>query len=272
MLMDSQPLIDVQSHADTRGIALQKVGVKNVELPLHVLQKDGHTQMVAASVTMSVSLPEEQKGTHLSRFIIQLAEQNDSIAFCYNLKQFLEETQRRLDATNAYIKMDFRYFIQKKAPISLMSAPMAVSCSFEASLHGTAYQFALGLEVPIATLCPCSKAISDYGAHNQRAMIRTRMLLDTQHDHQVAWIEDLVAALDECASCPVYPILKRTDEKYVTERAYDNPKFVEDVIRECVATLRQVPSVKGFEVEVEALESIHGHNAWASQNEGFSGL
>lgn len=271
MLEYTQPLEDIQNTPDSRGIDLQKVGVKNVEVPVHIVQKNGRSQMVAASVTLSVGLSREHKGTHLSRFIIQLAESTENKAFCYNLKGFLQDTQTRLGAKSSHIAMDFRYFVNKKSPISKMEAPMAFPCRFEASLHGdNDYTFTLGLEVPIATLCPCSKAISDYGAHNQRAVIRVNLTLDTENDHQVVWIEDLVSALDECASCPVYPILKRADEKYVTERAYDNPKFVEDVIRECVAMLREIPSVQRFQVEVEALESIHGHNAWAYQEEDLT--
>lgn len=270
MSIQKQSLLDVQGLPDSRGIALQKVGVKGVELPVHILQKDGHTQMVSAVVSMGVDLSSEQKGTHMSRFIIQLTERSADKAFCYNLKDFLADTQMRLNANAAYITMDFRYFIHKKSPVTQMPAPMAYQCRFEAALKDTAnYTFFLSVEVPIATLCPCSKAISDYGAHNQRAVIRTKIALDMQNDHQVLWLEDLVEVLDECASCPVYPILKREDEKYVTERAYDNPKFVEDVVRECIARLKPMPSVLGFEIEAEAFESIHGHNAWAYQNEGL---
>lgn len=265
-----QSLIDVQSTPDERGIDIQRVGVKNVEMPLHILQKDGHTQMVAASVSMSVALPKEHKGTHLSRFIIQLAEHYKSKAFCYNLREFLEETRERLQAEVAYVDIDFRYFMDKKAPVTGLAAPMAFPCSFRAALVGQAYTFTLGVELPIATLCPCSKAISDYGAHNQRAMLRAEIDLDIQAEQPVLWIEDVIAALDECASCPVYPILKRADEKYVTERAYDNPKFVEDVIREAIAILRKTPGVLAFNVEVEALESIHGHNAWATHREAVT--
>jgi len=257
-------LPDVQSHPDVRGIPIQKVGVRNVDVPLYVLQKDGHTQFVAANVSLSVSLSEVQKGAHLSRFIIQLAEESKSKAFCYKLDSFLAETKRRLQAQAAHIEIGFRYFADKQSPVTGHVAPMAYPCSFEASLdHEGNYHFILGVEVPIATLCPCSKEISDYGAHNQRALVRAKVLMDTHTDHEVVWIEDLVEAIDACASCPVYPVLKREDEKYVTERAYDNPKFVEDVIRECITALDAVASVSGFTLEVEALESIHSHNAWA---------
>lgn len=270
MVLEKQPLVDIQSTPDVRGIAIQQVGVRHVEMPVPILQKDGHTQTVCANVSLSVGLSETQKGTHLSRFIIQLAERAQNQVFCFSLKEFLADTQQRLQSDSAYITMGFRYFIQKPAPVSGLVSPMAYGCSFEAALIGTSdYRFVLGVEVPIKTLCPCSKAISDYGAHNQRALVKARVQLDTQHDHEMLWIEDLVETLEACASCPVYPILKREDEKYVTERAYDNPKFVEDVIREAIAALRGNPVIRGFEVTVEALESIHGHNAWAYQKEGL---
>ncbi len=262
-------LIDIQSSPDTRGIALQKVGVKDVTVPLNIVQKDGHSQMVSAKVTMSVDLPATEKGTHLSRFIIQLAENSRSKAFCYNLKDILQDTVDRLGSQNAFIKIDFPYFIERKSPVSEMLAPMAYNCSFSASLMNGQYDFALGLDVPITTLCPCSKAISKYGAHNQRASIEAQLRLDTQADHEVLWIEDLVASLEECGSCPVYPILKREDEKYVTERAYENPKFVEDVIRESIKLFQSLPTIVGYEIKVEAFESIHGHNAWAYQKENM---
>lgn len=268
-VIKSSSLMDVQSSADQRGIAIQQVGVKDVEMPVEILQKNGHSQTVLASVTMGVGLPASEKGTHMSRFIIQLAQNAPNRAFGFNLRDFLEETQRRLESDSAHIHMAFRYVIQKEAPISGISAPMAYPVTFEANLDATGtYTFILGLEAAMATLCPCSKAISEYGAHNQRAVIRTRLAVDTEGDHPVLWLEDLIEALDECGSCPVYPVLKREDEKYVTERAYDNPKFVEDVIRDTVALLRKTPSVVGFEVEAEAFESIHGHNAWAHQKEG----
>ncbi len=271
MNMTPMTLEDVQRSVDTRGIAIQQVGVKQVDLPLNILQKDGHPQRVAASVSLSVKLPAEAKGSHLSRFMIQLAHYYQNHAFCYDLKNFLEDTQERLETDAAYLKMDFRYFIEKKAPVTDYQAPMAYPCRFEASLEaGQPYQFVLGVEIPIATLCPCSKAISEYGAHNQRAIIHARMALSMADDHQVLWIEDLIDKLEECGSCPVYPILKREDEKYVTERAYDNPKFVEDVIRDCILVLRGLPIVQGFELNIEAFESIHGHNAWASHREGQS--
>jgi GTP cyclohydrolase I len=266
-----QTLLDVQGLADTRGIPLQKAGVKNVEMPITLLQKDGKPQVVAARATMSVALTGEAKGTHMSRFILQLSEWSRHKVLSANLHDFLAECKERLHAPAAHLDLAFKYFIEKPAPISDHSAPMPFECRLRGQVNEQGhYQLVLGVNVPIATLCPCSKAISKYGAHNQRAEIRAELLIDTQGEHPVVWIEDVISALEACSSCPVYPVLKRTDEKYVTERAYENPKFVEDVCREATLVLRQWPGVVGFSLEVEAFESIHAHNAWAAQQEHFT--
>lgn len=263
-------LLDVQGLADQRGVTLNQVGVKNVEIPMQVLQKDGKTQLVQAVATMSVGLPAEFKGTHMSRFVIQLNEWSQNKTFSLDLREFLIEAKQRLEAPSAFIELKFRYFMDKPAPVSGMSAPMAYECVFKGSLNEQdQYRLVLSLMVPCATLCPCSKAISDYGAHNQRAEIRADILLDTTQDHRVVWIEDVVAGLEEASSCPVYPLIKRVDEKFITEKAYDNPKFVEDVIRESTLFLRDYKGVTGFSLEVEALESIHAHNAWATHAENY---
>ncbi len=263
-------LLDVQGLADQRGVTLNQVGVKNVEIPMQVLQKDGKTQLVQAVATMSVGLPAEFKGTHMSRFVIQLNEWSQNKTFSLDLREFLIEAKQRLEAPSAFIELKFRYFMDKPAPVSGMSAPMAYECVFKGSLNEQdQYRLILSLMVPCATLCPCSKAISDYGAHNQRAEIRADILLDTTQDHRVVWIEDVVAGLEEASSCPVYPLIKRVDEKFITEKAYDNPKFVEDVIRESTLFLRDYKGVTGFSLEVEALESIHAHNAWATHAENY---
>lgn len=263
-------LLDVQGLADQRGVTLNQVGVKNVEIPMQVLQKDGKTQSVQAVATMSVGLPAEFKGTHMSRFVIQLGEWSQNRTFSLDLREFLVEAKQRLEAPSAFIELKFRYFMDKPAPVSGMSAPMAYECVFKGSLNEQdQYRLILSIMVPCATLCPCSKAISDYGAHNQRAEIRADIILDTATDHRVVWIEDVVAGLEEASSCPVYPLIKRVDEKFITEKAYDNPKFVEDVIRESTLFLREFKGVTGFNLEVEALESIHAHNAWAAHAENY---
>lgn len=264
-------LLDVQGLVDQRGVTLNQVGIKNVEMPMIVLQKDGKTQTVQASATMSVGLPAECKGTHMSRFVIQLDEWSRDRVFNLDLRDYLTELRSRLDAPSAYTELKFRYFMDKEAPVSKMSAKMAYECTFQGGINTAGNEhLMLSIVVPCATLCPCSKAISDYGAHNQRAEIRASVILDPEANAPVVWIEDLVAGLEEASSCPVYPLIKRSDEKFITEKAYDNPKFVEDVIRESTLFLRNTPGVKGFSLEVEALESIHAHNAWAKHAENFS--
>jgi GTP cyclohydrolase I len=263
-------LLDVQGLADKRGVTLNQVGIKNVEVPMKVIQKDGKLQTVQTAATLSVGLPAECKGTHMSRFVIQLSEWSESKNLCLNLKGFLEELQKRLEAPSAFTELKFKYFIDKAAPVSGLSAPMAYACDFKGSLDENGqYRLILGVVVPCATLCPCSKAISDYGAHNQRAEIRANVIIDPDAEHRVVWIEDLVAGLEEASSCPVYPLIKRSDEKFITEKAYDNPKFVEDVIRDATLFLREYKGITGFSLEVEALESIHAHNAWATHAENF---
>jgi GTP cyclohydrolase I len=241
---------------------------------MQLSQKDGKKQSVHTVATMSVGLSKNRKGVHMSRFVLQLSEWSRSRTFELDLRPFLQEAMKRLDAQSAHVELDFRYFIEKKAPVTGFSAPMAFGCRFDASLTGNGieeeYRFVLSVAVPIGNLCPCSKEISDYGAHNQRAFIRAQALLDTSSDAPVVWIEDLISALEEASSCPVYPFLKRQDEKHVTETQYENPKFVEDVIRDATLVLRDFPGVRGFSLEVEAFESIHDHNAWAAHRERFN--
>ena len=270
----NKTLEDVQGKADTRNIPLEAAGVSQVEMPLQVLQKNGKTQTVAATVSMSVALPPEEKGTHMSRFIIQLASWSENNVFSFSaIKPFLDELNQRLNSKTAQIEITFKYFIDKKAPVTEGSAPMAYSVRLRGALAGETLTAFVRLEAAMATLCPCSKSISDFGAHNQRAITTLDLLLD-EHQLQSAettplWIEDLITLVDEQASCPVFPLLKRADEKWVTERQYTNAKFVEDVVRDASLALRELPAVKGFAVKCEALESIHGHNAWAAHQECF---
>jgi GTP cyclohydrolase I len=268
------PLPDVQGLADKRGVTLDQVGVSRVEIPMRVLQKDGHVQLVQATATMSVGLPSTLKGTHMSRFILLLSDWSQNRILSLYLHEFLEESRQRLEAPSAFIGLKFKYFLNKKAPVSGLSAPMAYECSFHGSVDANdVYRLMLSIVVPCATLCPCSKAISDYGAHNQRAEIRVQVRLKPDNTlsnpASVVWIEDLIEGLEQSSSCPVYPLIKRVDEKFVTEKAYDNPRFVEDVIREATLFLRTLEGVTGFQLEVEALESIHAHNAWAAHAENF---
>ena len=262
--MENKSLADVQSIHDSRGIDIQRVGVKNVEIPLNIIEKSGQQQMVTANATLSVDLPKQFKGTHMSRFIEILNQWQSKKLLSLDLEGCLKETIDKLEASNAYLKLDFKYFIDKESPVSKIIAPMGYRCIFEGTLIEQVFEFYLSVYVPITTLCPCSKEISDYGAHNQRSVVKVKL---SYAPDQIIWIEDLIDLIEPTGSSPVYPILKREDEKFVTELAYNNPKFVEDVIRDLVVKLRKIDIINWFEIECEAFESIHNHSAWAYQKE-----
>ena len=258
---------DVQNQKDLRNIPIQKVGVKDVEIPLKIERKTQvdkpELETVYAKAKMSVSLPSEYKGTHMSRFIEILNNYQKENLLSTDIEKVLFEMKKRLDATSAYLKLSFKYFIKKHAPVSNLESLMCYDCAFEGEVdEQDDYNFFLIVKVPITTLCPCSKEISKYGAHNQRALLRIKISYDK--DKHV-WLEDLIKMAEECASSEIYPLLKREDEKFVTENAYKNPKFVEDVIRDIVSKLNDNEIINFYEVEVEAFESIHSHNAWAYQ-------
>ena len=258
------PLRDVQNLLDNRGIDIQKVGIKNVDVPLIIQRKDNDNQVVYAKAKICASLDSNFKGTHMSRFMEILNEWREKELLGVDIKGCLEAIRERLGAQSSQVKFSFKYFVEKTAPVSGQKSLMAYDCSFEGKLDGEDYKFFLGAKVPVTTLCPCSKEISDYSAHNQRAIINVLISYD-ECEH--VWLEDLISEIEKTASCEVYPLLKREDEKYVTERAYDNPKFVEDVLRDIVLNFRKNEKIKYFEVEVESLESIHNHSAWAYQLE-----
>ena len=255
---------DVQNSQDNRNVDIQKVGIKHVELPLVVQRKNKSDKVVYAKARVCVSLPRNYKGTHMSRFVEVLNEWRSKKLLGVDIRGCLEEVVKRLDAQSGELEFDFKYFVDKQAPVSNLSAPMCYDCSFEGRIDNGQYKFVLGVKVPVTTLCPCSKEISAYGAHNQRAIISVKVSYDeTEH----IWLEDLIELIESCASCPVHPLLKRQDEKYVTEKAWENPKFVEDVLRDTVVKLRENSTIKEFEVDCEAFESIHNHSAWAYQSE-----
>lgn len=255
---------DIQNQRDTREVDIQKVGIKHLELPLIIQRKNNSNQIVCAKARVSVSLPRDYKGTHMSRFVEVLTEWQHKNLLGVDIKGCLEKIITNLNAQSGELQFKFKYFIDKKSPVTGYTAPMSYECTFEGIIENGEYKFILGVVVPVTTLCPCSKEISDNGAHNQRAFISVKVSYD-ESEH--IWLEDLIKMVEECASCEVYPLLKREDEKYVTEKAYDNPKFVEDVLRDVVVKLRKHPVVKEFEVECEAFESIHNHSAWAYQKE-----
>lgn len=255
---------DIQNLKDTRNVDIQKVGIKHLELPLTIQRKNKSNQVVSGKAKVNVSLPKDYKGTHMSRFVEVLNEWQNKNLLGVDIKGCLEKIIEHLNAQSGEVQFKFKYFIEKKSPVTQLPAQMGYDCSFEGKIDENGYKFILGVKVPVTTLCPCSKEISDNGAHNQRAFITVKVSYD---EDKHIWLEDLIELIESCASCPVYPLLKREDEKYVTEKAWDNPKFVEDVLRDVVVKLREHEIVKEFEVECEAFESIHNHSAWAFQHE-----
>ncbi|SFL38417.1 GTP cyclohydrolase FolE2 [Pelosinus propionicus] len=259
---------DVQNISDDRGIAIQNVGVSDVRLPFLIKTKAESLQSVLATISLTVDLPKEYKGTHMSRFIEILSEWSQKPVSYREMELILMDTINKLDAEHAQMDIKFKYFIEKIAPISKLRSMLDVDCLFSAQLtKGKSLDFILGVNVPFTSLCPCSKEISRYGAHNQRGLMKVKI---KNVDGQFIWIEDLVALMEAEGSCPIYPLLKREDEKYVTEHAYENAKFVEDVLRDLVLSLRQQKSIRWFEVQCENYESIHNHSAYAKHVENLS--
>jgi len=255
---------DVQNHRDGRNIALDHAGVSDLRYPIVVLDRDNQVQHTIANISMSVGLPEEFKGTHMSRFIEVLNEHRGELTL-RTLPVLLLDLRRRLHAKSARVEVVFPYFIERVAPVSGAKALMDYECSFLGeSLNGTD-DFVLGVKVPVTSLCPCSKAISDYGAHNQRGYItiQTRASKLSDGSSAFVWIEELVAIAEEAASAPVYPLLKRPDERHVTMQAYDHPVFVEDMVREVALNLQRDPRVAWFHIRAVNQESIHNHSAFA---------
>ena len=256
---------DVQNAADARGVAIQKVGVSDVHLPFLIKTKSGDFQSVLARIKLTADLPEEFKGTHMSRFIEILSEWSQKPISVREMENILADTIEKLHAQSASIEIGFKYFVEKTAPVSKLTSLLDYDCSFSGSLKkGAHVDFTLGLAVPFTSLCPCSKEISAYGAHNQRGLMKVKIKFKPG---RFIWIEDLADLMESKASSPVYPLLKREDEKYVTEKAYENPKFVEDVLRDLVLSFRQAEGVEYFEIECENYESIHNHSAYAFHEE-----
>jgi len=255
---------DIQNEKGYRKIDIDKVGVKDIRYPITVLDKRNKFQHTVASVNMYVDLPHRFKGTHMSRFIEVLNEHRGEITV-KNFPDILEKVKKRLNAKVAHLEVEFPYFIEKEAPVSRARGLMEYRCRFIGSL-GAKKDFMLEVMVPIATLCPCSREMSERGAHNQRGMVSVAIRFKG-----FIWIEDIVALVEASASSPVYSLLKRPDEKYVTEMAYDNPMFVEDVVREVASRFGKVPGVTWFRVEAENWESIHNHSAYAYLERNMAG-
>jgi GTP cyclohydrolase I len=260
-------MLDVQNMKDERGIAIQRVGIKDVHFPFQIRMKSGKFQHVQGNVTIAVKLPSKFKGTHLSRFMELLMQWSDKPITGREIRHLLTNLCTNLEVAEAEMSLKFRYFLPLPAPVSKIPGYLDYYGEFKGTLTlpGHHFEYRLGVELPVLTLCPCSKEISIYGAHNQRAVIRS--LIRFNIPGQIVWLEDLIELLRVQGSCPVYPVLKREDEKFVTEAAYQNPKFVEDVLRDSVLALRSDPRITWFRVEVESFESIHNHSAFASHVE-----
>jgi GTP cyclohydrolase IB len=247
---------DIQNHQDTRNIDIDRVGVKGIRYPITVLDKDMGEQQTVAEISMYVSLPRYYKGTHMSRFVEILNEHSRRISL-QSFTEILEEMKKRLDAQSSHMEISFSYFINKAAPVTGISGLMEYRCTMKGTLNNRS-DLVVVIHVPICTLCPCSKEISDFGAHNQRGEVRLQVRF-----RKFVWLEDLIKLVEESASSDVYSVLKREDEKYVTERAYNNPMFVEDIVRDISLKLNSDANITWFAVEAENFESIHNHNAYA---------
>jgi GTP cyclohydrolase I len=256
---------DVQNRPDDRQVPIDQVGVCDLRYPITVLDLQRETQQTVARLTMSVSLPHHFKGTHMSRFIEVLNRHRGEVTM-RTLPDMLRDLKKRLHAERAQMTVEFPYFLERSAPTSGARSLMEYECSFQAESNGVEETFALSVCVPVTSLCPCSKAISAYGAHNQRGYvtIEVRPVRQPGHEPALVWIEELVAVAEESASAPVYPLLKRADERHVTMQAYDNPVFVEDIVRGVAVRLQADPRVAWFRVRAVNHESIHAHNAFAS--------
>lgn len=254
--INSTKIPDIQNELDLRQISIDKVGVKGIKYPIIVSDRSNKIQHSVADINFYVELPHDNRGTHMSRFVevLNRYHQEDLI---FNLDKLLSTVKKSLKADAAYIEITFPYFIKKYAPVSKIASYLNYECLFKASLADK-YKFWIGVKVPVTTLCPCSKEISSYGAHNQRSVVSVLVQYT-----EFVWLEELIDLVEQNCSCDIYPLLKRVDEKYVTEKAYNNPMFVEDIIRDLTIKLSSDKRIIHFEIESENSESIHNHNAYA---------
>lgn len=248
----------MQGNTDDRKVAIDRVGVKEVVYPMRLATRDGGEQTAVAKINMYVALPQEKKGTHMSRFLEVLNEHQCSPFRPEDIPRITLAIKERLNASEAHFEASFTYFIEKPAPVTGQKGLMNYEVTFACTADSKAEDFVMTVAAPATSLCPCSKEISEYGAHNQRCRIEAAVRTEG-----FMWIEDLVEQLESAASHPVYAVLKRPDEKYVTEKAYENPKFVEDIIRDLALTLNQDDRVVQYAISSENFESIHSHNAYA---------
>lgn len=256
-MTDTTAIPDVQSSQDKRKIAINKVGIKDIRHPVQVKDRSGQVQHTVANFNMYVDLPHHFKGTHMSRFVEILNSHEQEITV-QSLRTMLSEMTERLDAENGHIEMSFTYFVNKAAPVSGVKSLLDYEVTFYGERVNGKNTVSVKVVVPVTSLCPCSKKISEYGAHNQRSHVTVNVKTE-----DFIWIEDIIDIVEKEASCELYGLLKRPDEKYVTERAYDNPKFVEDMVRDVAARLNEDERVLSYVLESENFESIHNHSAYA---------
>ncbi len=255
---------DVQSGGDTRELPIDLVGVTGLRYPITVRDKTRERQKTVADISLSVSLPHHYKGTHMSRFIEVLHVHRDQVDM-ETLPAIVATLRERLEAERARIEVSFPFFMERAAPASGMASLMSYTCRYAAEVNAGGDDYVVGVRVPVTTLCPCSKAIADYGAHNQRGYVEidVRARRGSGGLPRMVWIEELVDVAEGAGSAPVLPLLKREDERALTMRAYDNPAFVEDVVRHVAGALREDGRVAWLRVRAETIESIHDHNAFA---------
>ncbi|MDX1823900.1 MAG: GTP cyclohydrolase FolE2 [Thiohalomonadales bacterium] len=248
---------DVQSRKDTRQIPINKVGIKDIRHPVQVKDRSMGEQHTIACFNMYVNLPHNFKGTHMSRFV-EILNQHEREISVDSFKEMLREMAEKLEAESGHIEMRFPYFVNKTAPVSGVESLMDYDVTFVGEIHNGVDEMTIKVVVPVTSLCPCSKKISDYGAHNQRSHVTV-----TARITDFVWVEEIIDLVEQEASCELYGLLKRPDEKSVTERAYNNPKFVEDMVRDVAARLNQEDRISAYIVESENFESIHNHSAYA---------
>jgi len=250
-------IADVQGSADTRRVAIDKVGIKDIRHPVRVRDRSDGEQHTVATFNMYVYLPHNFKGTHMSRFV-QILNSHEKEISVSSFKEMLEEMAERLESEAGHIEMRFPYFVNKRAPISGVQSLLDYDVTFIGEIRGGKPEMSIKVVVPVTSLCPCSKEISDYGAHNQRSHVTVQV-----RNRGFIWVEEIIDIVESEASSELYGLLKRPDEKYVTERAYNNPKFVEDMVRDVALRLNQDERVGAYIVESENFESIHNHSAYA---------
>ena len=250
---------DVQSKTDTRNLNIERVGIKGLKTPLKILLRNGESQDVVGTINMFVNLHKSQKGTHMSRFVEIINSNLNEPLEIFKLPKVLETVKEKLHADTAFVEIAFDFFMEKRAPISNKTSLMNYEVKFVGKKNCEQSKYSIEIKIPVSSVCPCSRDISSFGAHNQRGIVTVKLALDNE-----MFLEDIIEVVESSASAPVYSLLKRPDEKYITELGYKNAKFVEDIVRDVALMLKSDPRINSFVVECENFESIHNHSAFAT--------